>query len=85
MHIELQYFSPDGQREDRKLDYDIEKHLTLSELLSQIAKIYPDIDFGANGYEMDHFLCLDENRIIHPQDDVSGCQRMVIVPFVDGG
>jgi len=85
MRIELQYFSQDGKRQDRVFDYKVEKSLTLSQLLGQLAEKHPDIEFGSNGYEMDHFLCLDGERIIHPQDDVSHCERMVIVPLVDGG
>jgi hypothetical protein len=85
MRIELQYFSNEGKREDRTMEFEADQPLTLFALLNQIAENNPDVDFGRNGYVMDHFLCLDGNRIIHPKDDVSRCEKIVIVPFVDGG
>lgn len=85
MLIELLNYKPGGKKEERTFTYDIDKSLTLVELMNQLAETNKDIDFGPNGYEIDHYLCLDGNRIIRANDDVSKYEKIVVVPFVDGG
>ena len=85
MQIILQHFSQSNHDEKRFFDLDIKKPTSLYQLLGKLSEMNPDYYFGLKGVEPFHCISMDGNRIIRPKDDVSGIEKITIVPFVDGG
>lgn len=85
MLIKFHNYTKDGKRQDHSLEFAVTQGMTLGELLKQVAASDPEYDFGPNGYEIDYYLYLAGNQLIHPNDDVSRFETIEVVPFVEGG
>ncbi|NLF80792.1 MAG: hypothetical protein GX572_06340 [Clostridia bacterium] len=85
MLIKFHHYTKDGKRQDHCLQFAAQPGMTLGELLKQVAASDQGYDFGPNGYEIDYYLYLAGNRILHIGDDISALDVIEVVPFVEGG